>query len=261
MEKSLSKKEYEVMSELALRRVKSVTLSEAGRLLGIKKEYLKVIFHRLEKKKWLERVEKGKYIVVPMEGKFGWSEHPFLIAAKMVKNYYVSYRTALAHYGLTEQIPKYIYVATLDRKARTVKEIHDYVFKFIRINGRKFFGYKKERIEGEEVNVAEIEKAIIDCLDKEQYAGTIIGTAKALSNKRINVDKVKRYAIRMKNASLTRRLGYLLDLMKLDSKGLEKHIGKYQDVYLSIKLPKQEIGRNKKWKLIINVREEDVLGW
>lgn len=261
MKKSLSKKEYEVMSELAMKRVKSVTLSEASNLLDIEKEYLKVIFHRLEKKKWLERVEKGKYIVVPMEGKYGWSEHPFIIASRMLSNYYISYRTALAHHGLTEQLPEYIYAATLDRKNQTERRFQDYVFKFIRINNKKFFGYKKERVEKEEVNIADAEKTIVDCLDKEQYTGTIIETAKALRNKNVNINKVKRYATRMKNASLVRRLGYLLDLMMFDSTGLEKHIGEYRDVFLSLKLPRKEIEKSRKWKLIVNVRREDLLEW
>jgi predicted transcriptional regulator of viral defense system len=259
MMKSLSKKEYEVMSELALRRVKSVTLAEASKLLNIRKEYLKVIFHRLANKKWLERLNKGVYLVVPMEGKYGWSEHPFIIASRMLKEYYISYRTALAHHGLTEQLPGYIYIATLDRKNKTEIKLHDYFFKFIRINRRKFYGYKRINIENEIISIANVEKAIIDCLDKEQYAGTIIETTKALKNKIIDVKKLKHYAIKMKNSSLIRRLGYLLDLLKKDSIGLEKFIGTYRDVYLSLKLPRTEVNRSRKWKLIINVRDEDLL--
>jgi predicted transcriptional regulator of viral defense system len=261
MTKSLSKREYEVMSGLALKNVKSITLDEASRLLNMKREYLKVIFHRLEKKKWLERLERGNYLVVPMEGQYGWSEHPFIVVSRLLSTYYISYRTALAHHGLTEQIPRTIYAATLDRKSKSGMELQDYVFRFIRINERKFYGYQKIKIENHEVNVASAEKAIVDCLDKEQYAGTIIETAKALSHGSVNIDQIRRHAIRMKNASLIRRLGYLLDLMTLDSKGLEEHIGKHRDVYLSLKLPRQEIGRSKKWKLIINVRDEDLLEW
>ena len=249
------------MSELALKKVKSITLDEAGRLLNMEKDYLKVIFHRLVKKKWLERLEKGNYLVVPMEGKYGWSEHPFITVSRILKAYYISYRTALAHHGLTEQLPQTIYTATLDRKSSTEMALHDYVFRFIRINEKKFFGYQKINIEHDQVNIASAEKAIVDCLDKEQYAGTIIETVKALSHKSVRINHIKRHAIRMKNASLVRRLGYLLDLMKLDSKDLEKHIGRHRDVYLSLTLPKQEIGRSRKWKLIINVRNKDLLEW
>lgn len=261
MLKSLSKIEYEVMSELALKNMKSITLDKASRMLNIKREYLKVIFHRLEKKKWLERLERGNYLIVPMEGQYGWSEHPFVIVSRVLKTYYVSYRTALAHHGLTEQIPRMIYTATLDRKSQTRIELHDYVFRFIKVNKRKFYGYRQIKIEDHEVNIASVEKAIVDCLDKEQYAGTIIETAKALYHATGYIDQIKRFSIRMKNASLIRRLGYLLDLMKLDSKGMENHIGQHRDIYLSLKLPRQKIEKSKKWKLIINVRNEDLLEW
>ena len=261
MAKNLSKNEYELMSELALRRVKSITLSEASTLFNISRENLKIIFHRLEKKRWLERIERGKYLVVPLEGKYGWSEHPFLAVSRMVKEYYISYRTALAHYGLTEQLPHYVYVATLDRKNKREKEFQNYVFRFIKINKRKFFGFKTEKIEGEETRVAEIEKAIVDCLDNERYAGTIIETAKSLSSSRVNINKAKIYAIRMKNASLVRRLGYLLDTLNLDSSGLENGIGRHRAVYLSTTLPKQVIEMSLKWKLIVNIKKGDLLEW
>ena len=213
------------------------------------------------KKKWLERLEKGKYLIVPMEGKYGWSEHPFVIVSRLLKEYYISYRTALAHHGLTEQIPQTIYTAPLDRKRNTAIDLQDCTFRFIRINEKKFFGFHKMKIENEEVHIASPEKAIVDCLDKEQYAGTIIETAKALRHKDVRIDFVKRYAIRMQNASLVRRLGYLLDVLKLDSKGLENHIGKHRDIFLSFTLPQQKIGRSHKWKLIVNVRDEDLLAW
>ena len=249
------------MSELALKNVKSITLYEAGRLLDMDKDTLKVLFHRLVKKKWLERLEKGKYLIVPMEGKYGWSEHPFVIVARLLKDYYISYRTALAHHGLTEQIPQTIYTATLDRKRNTAVDLQDYTFRFIRINEKKFFGFNRMKIENIHVRIASPEKAIVDCLDKEQYSGTIIEMAKTLRHKDVRIDLVKRYAIRMQNASLVRRLGYLLDVFKLDSKGLEKHIGKHRDIFLSLTLPQHEIGRSKKWKLVINVRDEDLLAW
>lgn len=256
--KSLSKKEYEILSELALKKKKAITLNEAKKLFDIKKSNLYVIFHRLEKKKWLERIERGKYLVVPLEGKLGWSEHPFVIASRLVKNYYISYRSALSYYGLTEQLPNHVYIATTDRKHRLTIKLQNYIFKFIKINKNKFFGFIQQTIENNKIEIAEKEKAIIDCLDQEKYAGTIIEIAKALSQ-HINVKKVKNYAIKLKKFSIIRRLGYLLDLLSKDSRGLKKHIGTYRPIYLSKTLPSKKIEINKKWKLIINVKKEDLL--
>ena len=65
----------------------------------------------------------------------------------------------------------------------------------------------------------------------------------------------------MDNSSLIRKLGYLLDLLEKDSSGLKKHIGNFRDIYLSTILPKKLVKVDKKWKLVVNVSEEDLLTW
>ncbi len=259
--RSLSKREYEIISELASRRINIIIIEKASKIFKIEKKELWAILHRLEKKGWLERIEKGKYMVVPLQAKDGWLEHPFVLASKLVKNYYISYRTALAHYGLTEQLPVYVYVATTDRKGKLEHRLQSYIFRFIRIKQEKFFGFKGEFIGNQEIFIAEKEKAIVDCIDQERYSGSIIKIAKALDNNRINLNKLKKYALKMNNSSLIRRLGYLLDLLEKDSSGLDKHVGKYRNIYLSTLLPKKNLKVDKKWKLIVNVSKKDLLTW
>lgn len=260
MIRSLSKQEYKIISKFTIKDIDIITISTASKILKIKKKKLWDIFYRLEKKGWLERIEKGKYMFIPFHARKGWLEHPFILASNLIKNYYISYRTALAHYGLTEQIPAYVYIATTERKGKLKYNLQNYIFKFIKINKNKFFGFKTEIINSKEIFIAEKGKAIIDCLDKERYSGSIIEVAKALS-RNININKVKSYALKMHNSSLIRRLGYLLDLLKKDSGGLEKHIGEYRNIYLSLVLPKKRIEVNKKWKLIVNLKKEDLLRW
>ncbi|MFQ6121116.1 MAG: hypothetical protein ACE5KE_14670 [Methanosarcinales archaeon] len=148
-----------------------------------------------------------------------------------------------------------VYVATLHRKNSL--EFQGYHYKFVKLNPKKFFGYKEIEIDNNPINIAEKEKAIIDCLDQERYSGTILETAKALKEgkKELDFEVLIDYAIKMNNFSLNRRLGYLLDELNIDSKKLENLIGDYRPVYLSTKLPSKnkKYEKNKKWKLIINV--------
>src|SRR3989344_3790989 len=180
--RSLSKQENSIISELAIKKISIIDIQEAAKTFKISKKKSWDTFYRLEKKGWLERIEKGKYMVIPFQAKEGWLEHTFILASNLIKRYYISYRTALAHYGLTEQIPIYVYIATTERKGKLEYKLQNYIFRFIRINKNKFFGFKKELINNKEIFIAEKEKAIIDCLDKERYSGTIIETAKALNN-------------------------------------------------------------------------------
>jgi len=257
--RSLSKKEYRIVSELALRKIDIISIDEASKIFKTKKKKLWNVFHRLERKGWLERIEKGKYMVVPLQARDGWLEHPFILASNLVKKYYISYRTALAHYGLTEQLPVYVHIATTERKGRAEYRLQNYIFRFVRIKQRKFFGFRSESIGTKKIFIAEKEKAIVDCLDKERYSGSIIEIAKALNNRNVNIKRIKRYAIKMNNYSLVRRLGYLLDLLKKDSSGLEGYIGRYRNVYLSVVLPRKTVETSGKWKLAINAKKEDLL--
>jgi len=62
--RSLSKKEYNIVSELSSRKINIITIEKASKIFKIEKKELWAILHRLEKKGWLERIEKGKYHII-----------------------------------------------------------------------------------------------------------------------------------------------------------------------------------------------------
>jgi predicted transcriptional regulator of viral defense system len=67
---------------------------------NIQKEVLWVILSRLEKKGWIERIEKGKYMIIPLgaeKGKYTLNE--FIIGSLLVNPYCVAYWSALNFYG------------------------------------------------------------------------------------------------------------------------------------------------------------------
>ncbi len=73
---------------------------------NIQKEVLWVILSRLEKKGWIERIEKGKYTIIPLGAEKGrHTLNEFVIASLLGTPYSVAYWSALTFYGLTEQIP------------------------------------------------------------------------------------------------------------------------------------------------------------
>lgn len=261
MMKSLSKQEYDLISSFAIKNKKVITIDDVKDTFNFSAGKIRVILHRLVKKGWLERIEKRKYLIVPLEGREGWAEHPFVPLPKLAKMYYISYRTALAYYGFTEQIPIYIFAATPERKKSL--EFQGYTYKFVKLDQKKFFGYLSVKIEDTEVNIADKEKTIIDCLSFEKYAGSIIEIFKALYNNKeqFDFDKLIDYAIKTENHSLVRRLGFLLDLIKQNIERLMKYTGSFRPIYLSATLPKKKCGESKKWKLILNIEEKELFEW
>jgi len=190
------------------------SISQLYEKTHIKKEVLKVILSRMEEKGSIERVERGKYLIIPLSSEKGkYTLHEFVIASYLVEPYAISYWSALHHYGLTEQIPGTVFVQTPARKKKNLMEIFGVNYQMVRVKEDKFFGLRKEWIEETSVSITDKEKTIIDCLDKPHYAGGIVEGVKALKNSSLDYDKLSTYAIRMDNFAVIRRLGYLCERM------------------------------------------------
>jgi predicted transcriptional regulator of viral defense system len=112
----------------------------------------------------------------------------------------------------------------------------------------RFFGFKREILEGKFVFVAEIEKAIVDSLYLPKYCPTS-ETFFALRNANLNLEKLFKYAKRMNSLAVIKRLGYLLEVVGIDASEIKTSFKNY--TLLNPSLPKKG-AVNEKWKLIIN---------
>ena len=232
------------------------TFSDVLKISNVQRNVLWVILSRLEKNGWIERIEKGKYMIIPIgaeKGKYTLNE--FVIGSLLVKPYAIAYWSALHYYGLTEQIPNTIFIQTTARKKRQKIKIFGVDYKIVRVKESKIFGIRKEWIEETEINITEKEKTIMDCLDKPQYCGGVIEVAKALKNGEFDKNKLISYAKKMENSGVIRRLGYLCDLLQIDISLPEIDARNY--LYLDPTMPKKGV-KNAKWRLIINLDERSL---
>ena len=172
----LTELERNGIAVLALRRHRPL-------LAGFSDSQLRDLVHGLWRKGWLDRIEPGKYVVVPRAARRGWRKHPFVVAAGIApRDSYVSFWSALSHHDLTEQLPRVVYVATLGVKKPEL--VHrGWRYRFVPLAAPKFFGFATEEFAAlngaarVEVPVAEPEKAILDSLDHERIAGGIAEVA------------------------------------------------------------------------------------
>jgi len=246
---------FDFLSKLA-RESGTFNIDDAHKITRINKHYLRKILYRLEKKGAIERIERGKYIIIPLHGEKGkYTLNEFVIGSLLVKPYAISYWSALNHYGLTEQIPTTVFVQTISWKKKQEIEVFGIKYRIIRIKETKFFGIRKEWIEGTQINITNKEKTIVDCLDKPQYCGGIIEVAKALKSEKYDMEKLSEYAKRIGNSGVIRRLGYLSEALGIDVKLPEIKTRNY--LYLDPTMPKK--GRkNAKWRLIINLDKKTI---
>lgn len=239
------------------------SLSFSGKSIFIVKDIeqyvanTKNLLDSLARKKWILKVKKGVYVIVPFEagesGAAGYTVHSFVIASLLVKPYYVGYLSALNHHGLTDQTPPSVFIATT--KPRNSRRILDVDFRFVTIPTRKMFGTEEAEIEKRKVKASSVEKTIVDCLDHPKHCGGVEEVAKAIyfSKDEIDFRKVVAYAVKLGNTAVLKRLGYLAETMNFEDWVRIVSKARLREGYalLDPTLPKKGKIRER-WKLIIN---------
>ncbi|MDG6221146.1 MAG: type IV toxin-antitoxin system AbiEi family antitoxin domain-containing protein, partial [Candidatus Thermoplasmatota archaeon] len=158
------------------------TVDELRAGTGMSSGTLKKFLHRLESQGWVERIERGKYMLLPLgAAKGSYTLNEFVIGSMLAEPHCIAYWSALHHHGFTEQIPSMVFIQTTSRKKNRNPEIFGIRYRIIRIIPEKFFGQRKERFGDTLVNIADREKTLIDCLDKPQYCGGLIEAIKGLN--------------------------------------------------------------------------------
>jgi len=233
------------------------TFIDALKISNLSTESLQKVLYRLQQSGAIERIEKGKYLIIPLGAEKGkYTLHEFVIGSLLVEPYTIAYWSALNYYGLTEQIPTTVFIQTITRKFNTNPEVFGVQYKIVKIKKEKMFGIRKEWIEETQITITDKEKTMIDCLDKPQYCGGIIEVAKALKNNKLNRKKLEDYAQRIGNSGVLRRLGYLCEL--LDLKINLPKINTRNYLLLDPTMPGKDT-KNARWRLIINL-DDKILG-
>jgi len=144
-----------------------LTFEDALKISNLSRESLRVFLLRLEKRGIIERIEKGKYLIIPLGAEKGkYTLHEFVIGSTLIESYSIAYWSALNYYGLTEQIPATVFLQTTARKKNQNIKVFGVKYQIIKIKKEKMFGIRKEWIEETQINITNKEKTIIDCLDK-----------------------------------------------------------------------------------------------
>ena len=233
------------------------TVEEAGEKLGISGKLLNYYLGELTGDGFLRRIARGIYVITPNPNQPPVVDD-FLIASLLIKPSAIAYWSALNYYGLTEQIPGTTFIQT-PRKGGYSGEISigGRRFRVVTVRPHKFFGLDTIKIDGRNVSITDPEKTLIDCLDKPQHCGGIIEVMKALRNGTFDRETLLKYAERMRNTAVLKRLGFLSEKLGL---GLEEEIkipekSKGSFPLLDPTMPSK--GRfDRKWGLRVNVPDD-----
>ena len=162
------------------------------------------------------------------------------------------------YWEMTEQLPIVVYIV-LTRQKRQVDALET---KFIFLTKPKLGDYVTIKFQTTEINIASKEQTILDGLSMPQYCLGLSEMAKAIMSTKDKLDWNKLNLLAKNDKSVVRRrLGYILDLLKLKKYSTalkEKFIGFN---WLDHSREKKVLGYSKKWGLKLNCTEADLLAF
>jgi len=261
---SLSKQESEFLTTFSASGKRVFTYQQAANYWFSKVDATNTL-GRLVRKGWLQRLERGLYMIIPLEAGPGrlWSENAFVLASNLISPGAVAYWSALRFWNMTEQIPVIQFIQTTKRK-RTLT-IQGVEFHFICVLDRYFFGISTRKIDDIPITVTDREKTIIDAASRPELCGGIIQLAQVMESSVNSIDweKLNRYLVQWGGGVVVKRLGYLVETLSLPIPDRVSTIYHWQTM-ISKGISQLEPGSGRsgpvvtRWQLQINVLLESL---
>lgn len=192
----------------------------------------------------VRRLARGRYVLADTYEQ----RDSYELASHLEPASYIGFFSALHFHGLTEQVPRTIFVAVTKQKRPLC--VQGQSVRFVRVAPESFFGYDRY---GKAV-VSDPEKTILDCLRLQDYAGGIELVFEAIPDD-LDVERIIRHAERLDSGAVAARLGYLLE-----QHGLLEDRERLQELVASYTKLDQSGDRTNPvapWKLYANVSLDD----
>ena len=191
--------------------------------VGLKDAYVAESLYHLRRNNWIVSLRRGLYALsatVPGVA----AAHEFEIAMALVDPAAISHWSALHHHGLTEQVPRHVFVLTTkgtwiprsrENKRRSPSgsyEVGDTTYRFVQVKRDRFFGAEKVWVGDARVSVTDLERTLLDGLSMPQYCGDFSEVLHAfqLAKDRLETRRITDYATKL-GVTTAKRLGWVLE--------------------------------------------------
>lgn len=251
---NLTQKQIDFMLMLDDYELDIFTLEEVKDQLGAKVDNINELIENLVHKRIFSRIERGKYC------RYNFRDEN-IIGSFLVPDGVISYWSALNKYGLTEQFPNSVFVQT--SKAKKDKTVFGVYYKFVKVISSKQAEIKEEGYGNHKYRITTIEKTIADCFDLPQHSGGYAELIRAFNEASINSKKMIAACEAIHNIAATKRMGYLASLLgKNELTDFIEYAEKQTNEKYNLFDPSgEEEGEFvNRWKLRLNITEEDILG-
>jgi predicted transcriptional regulator of viral defense system len=220
---------------------------EAAAALGVPESNVPRVLGKLTEGGWIRRARQGLYLIDETE-RGGPAPHPFAIATALVEPSAISHWSALAHHGLTEQVPRIVTASTTKdlitpsmrtgrrrdaqssgakRNARSaplsVWDLGSLQIGYVRVKQEHFWGHEHVWIdEFSRVLITDRERTLLDGFVAPDVFGSLQEIMGALEAHLAEVDvkKLASYALRYGQGATIKRLGFVLEQLGADEEAI-----------------------------------------
>ena len=226
----------ELVRKLAESGDRLFTMRQARELapsVGLSSGYLRQALHYLAKSGWVVRLHKGLYALsssIPGVSPL----HEFEIAMALVQPAAISHWSALHHHGLTEQLPRRVFVLTtagisVPHRRGTKAQGSDkgypvagVTYQFVQVKPERFFGVEEVWVGEARIKITDPERTLLDGLTMPHYCGDFAEVLHAFQMRGQNLDlkRIIAYALRL-DAATVKRLGWILEHQGIEPIRLE----------------------------------------
>lgn len=249
----LTKPQLEFLKLLDDYEIQLFKFSEIEQLLEQKFDNLSEILENLVDKGLLTRIEKGKFCRQNFRDEY-------VIGTFIAEDSAVAYWSALNLHGLTEQFSNTVFIQTTHKKYD--KSILGASYKFVKIAPHKKIGITHNGYGNLQYPITDVEKTIVDCFDLPQHSGGYAELIRAVGQAKLQPNKLVEYCKAVNNISVTKRIGYLVELLQIP--GMEsfidfakKQVNNRYNLFDPQGLEEGEFVAE--WRLRLNISREELL--
>lgn len=237
------------------------TVKDASKILNLSIIPTRDLLGYWARKSWLSRVRRGLYITVPL-GTINPSEYkedPWIVTLKIYSPCYIGGWSAAEHWELTDQIFKDLVVFTLKKLRERKTEIQGTSYILSPTSKKMMFGLSNIWRKSFKVKISDPTRTLIDILNIPSTGGGIRHVSEIVKNyfysENRNDKQVAAYIKRIGNRAIYKRLGYIIEKLKIDAPQLsvicKNNISKGYSILDPDVKAKGKILR--KWNLRVNV--------
>jgi predicted transcriptional regulator of viral defense system len=195
----------------------TVSVDEAGTILGVPTTDAAKMLARWAKNGWMARVRRGLYVPVPLESRTTdvALEDSWLVANRLFSPCYIGGWSAAEYLDLTEQIFSTVIVMTVKRPRNRNPVIKGTSFMVCTVPEKAMFGLKPVWRGEVKISISDPARTILDMLADPSLGGGIRSIKDMfinyLKSENKNLEQLIEYGKLLGNGAVFKRLGFLLE--------------------------------------------------